>query len=88
MYERDYSLFLRAEAIEALKTTRGQQRRQISTFIDLLGTNPNMIGDYPEMDDNGRRLEIKVIGRFAITFWTDHAAKEIKVLDIRPADQA
>lgn len=79
----NYNLFLRAEAIQALKATRGLQRRQISTFIDQLGINPNTTGDYTEVDDTERLIEIKVIGQFAITFWTDHAAKEIKVVDIR-----
>ncbi len=84
----DYNLFLRAEAIAALKETKGLQRRQLVTFIDLLGTNPNIAGDYTEADDTGRSIEIKVTGQFAITFWTDHAAKEIKVVDIRRADRA
>ncbi len=83
-----YKLFLRLEAIEALKTTRGKQRRQISTFIDGLGSNPNTPGDYTERDDTDRLIEIKVVGQFAITFWADHAAKEMKVVDIRRADWA
>jgi len=83
-----YKLFLRLEAIEALKTTRGLQRRQISTFIDGLGNSPNTTGDYTERDDTDRLIEIKVVGRFAITFRADHAAKEMKVVDIRRADRA
>ena len=83
-----YKLFLRLEAIEALKTVRGLQLRQISTFIDGLGRSPKTTGDYTERDDTDRTIEIKVVGQFAITFWADHAAKEIKVVDIRRADRA
>ena len=83
-----YKLFLRLEAIEAFKTTRGLQRRQISTFIDGLGSNPDTTGDYTGKDDTDRIIEIKVVGQFAITFWADHATKEIKVVDIRRADRA
>ena len=83
-----YQLFLRVEAIEGLKATKGLQKRQISTFIDRLASNPNATGDYAETDDTGRIIEIKVVCQFAITFWTDHAAKEIKIIDIRRADLA
>ena len=84
----DYDLFLRAEAIQALKTTKGLQRKQIFDFIDQLGMNPNITGDYPEVDDTERLIEIKIIGQFAMSFWIDHAAKEIKIVDIRRADRA
>lgn len=83
-----YKLFLRLEAIEALKTTRRPQRRQISTFIDGLESHPDTTGDYNERDDTDRLIEIKVVGQFVITFWADHAAKEMKVVDIRRADRA
>ncbi len=83
-----YKLFLRLEAIEALKTTKGLQRRQISTFINRLGSSPDTTGDYTERDDTDRFIEIKVVGQYAVIFWADHAAKEIKVVDIRRADQA
>lgn len=51
-----FKLFLRLEAIETLKTTRGLQRRQISTFIDGLGSNPDTTGDYTESDDTDRLI--------------------------------
>ena len=83
-----YNVFLRFEAIEALKATGGLQRKQLSTYIDQLGNNPDSAGDYTERDDTDRIIEIKVVGQYAITFWADHAAEEIKVVDIRRADRA
>ena len=83
-----YSIFLRLESIEILKAARGQQRSQITAFIDSLSSNPNENGDYTETDDADRDIEIKIVGKFAVTYWADHAVKEIKVVDIRRADRA
>ena len=82
-----YKIFLRLEAAEAIRVVRGVQQTQISAFIDSLGTDPSQVGDYTERDESDRQIEIKVIGQYAITFWADHAVKEIKIADIRRADR-
>ena len=30
-------------------------------------------------------MHVVVAGKHAVVFWADHAAKEVKVLDLRPA---
>ncbi len=85
---KPYRIFVRMEAAEILRTIRGIQRTSVVAFIDSLSGDPNRIGDYSERDETDRHLEIKVIGSFAISYWTDHAAKEVKVLDVRRADRA
>ncbi len=44
-------------------------------------------GDYEESDTHGRPVQIKIVGKYAITFWADHSEKEIKVIKIESADQ-
>lgn len=83
-----YEIFLRSEAIHALRMIRGTSRRQVSAFIDSLTTNPLLEGDYQVRDSSDREIQIKIIGPYAITFWSDHPAREIKIIDIRKADQA
>ncbi len=83
-----YEIFLRTEAIDALRMIRAAPRRQLAGFIDSLSTNPFAEGDYAMRDSTEREVQIKILNAYAITFWSDHAAKEIKILDIRPADQA
>ena len=82
-----YKIFLRLEAAEAIRVVRGVQQTQISAFIDSLGNDPSQVGDYTERDESDRQVESKVIGQYAITFWVDHAVKEIKIADIRRADR-
>ena len=87
MIER-YEIFLRAEAIEALHGIRGNPRNQIAAFINSLASDPAFSGDYTVEDSTGRIICIKIVGSYAITFWADHPAREIKITDIRSADRA
>ena len=82
-----YKVFVRMEAAEVMRSIHGAQRRLITSFVDELASRPNQEGDYQEKDQEDRMIEIKVIGKFAITYWTDHAVKEIKVVDFRRADR-
>ncbi len=83
-----YAVFLRTEAIQMLRSAQATARKRISNFIDALATAPSSVGDYTISDPSGRILEIKIIGSYAITFWADHAVREIKITDIRSADHA
>ena len=40
-----------------------------------------------EKDNTGRIVQIKVINRYAITFWADHVVSEIKITHIKSADK-
>jgi hypothetical protein len=75
------------EAAEILRGIRGNQRTSVVAFIDSLSADPSKAGDYSEHDETGRQLEIKVIGSFAITFGSDHAVAEVKIVDVRRADR-
>jgi hypothetical protein len=52
-----------------------------------LAADPHARGDFVEQDEVGRTVQVKIVGRFAITFWADHAVAEIKVTHIKPADK-
>lgn len=82
-----YQLFFRFEAAGIVRRLRGAQRAAVISFVDELKMSPNSLDDYSEMDEVGREVQIKVIGSFAVTFWADHAVREVKVVDIRRADQ-
>ena len=59
----------------------------IMGFLSSLGRNPFAVGDFSEEGNAGRTVQVKVVGRFAITFWADHAVSEVKVTHIKPADR-
>lgn len=63
-----------------------RERALILNFLERLQSEPFQRGDYQESDSTGRAVEIKVLGKYALTYWADHAAKEIKVTRIELAD--
>ncbi|MEI9895579.1 MAG: hypothetical protein WDN28_17240 [Chthoniobacter sp.] len=40
-----------------------------------------------ESDKVGRRVDIHVTGKYAIKFWDDFADRQVKILDLHPADR-
>jgi len=83
---RPYAVYIN-EAALASAPRSGSQHIMVMRFVSLLGENPFTVGDFSEKDDAGRTVQVKLVGRFAITFWADHAVSEIKVTHIKPADK-
>ncbi|MGH7976289.1 MAG: hypothetical protein ACREDS_13215 [Limisphaerales bacterium] len=83
---RPYAIYIN-EAALASAPKSGWQREKVMDFIRSLADNPNMPGDFSEKDGAARNIQVKVIGRYALTFWADHAVSEIKVTHIKLADQ-
>jgi hypothetical protein len=83
---RPYAVFINAQALAAAPRS-GTQRENVMRFTRSLADNPNTAGDFTEKDNTGRIVQVKVIGRYAITFWADHVVSEIKVTHIKSADK-
>ena len=75
--------------VEVLRLDRPSKRDRelILKFLEALADDPSRRGDYQERDDVGRPVQIKVVGKFALTYWADHAVKEVKVTKIEKADR-
>lgn len=82
-----YAVYIHEKVVESTPRS-GRPRAQLLKFIHDLGDNPFQKGDYQDRDEVGHVLEVKIIGAFAVTFWADHAAKEIKVIHVQPTDGA
>ena len=74
--------------IEVLRMERPNRadRDCILSFIEHLTNNPESAGDFTDRDDAGRFVQIKILGGYAITYWADHAVREVKVTKIEKAD--
>ena len=80
-----YRVFIAAEVITTLGGCRGHEKRLISRLFDELAQNPSRAGDYVEQDEVGRPVQVLILGGHAVCFWADHAVKEVKVIDLKPA---
>jgi len=80
-----YRVMLTSEVLLMDKPGR-RERKSILHFLDHLASDPFQEGDFQENDNDGRVVQIKIIGRYALTFWADHAAREVRVTEIAEAD--
>ncbi len=83
----NYALFIRHEAYDVVVAASRGARDRIMKFIESLPADPFQSGDYLETDSTGRDCQVKIIGKYAVYFWTDHAVKEVKVVDVIDADR-
>lgn len=83
---RPYAVYINQNALN-FAPRLGAQRNSVMDFIRSLAADPNCTGDFSETDEVGRTIYVKIVGRYAITFWADHAVSEVKVTHIQPADR-
>jgi hypothetical protein len=80
-----YRVYLHLDLIEALPG-QSRQKRRILAFLRWLEQRPFAPGDFTDRDASLRVREIKIIGDYAVTYWADHPAKAVMVVDIQKAD--
>jgi hypothetical protein len=81
-----YRVFIHLELLDLL-APRSAHRAAILKFIRSLGDDPNRLGDYTDRDETDRIRQVKVIGPYAVTYWSDHPVKSVFVVSIDLADR-
>ena len=71
-----------AESVSA-----SDERNRLLRLLHELGQDPYRGGDFSERDLSRRNAEVLIFRQYAISYWADHAVKELKVIDIRDADK-
>jgi hypothetical protein len=56
-----------------------EQRLLVDAFA-MLARHPGTTGDYTFVDADGRQNHVLDLNGFVATFWTDHAARVVRVL--------
>ncbi|MEJ1971575.1 MAG: hypothetical protein WDM96_03425 [Lacunisphaera sp.] len=74
------------EAVHAFAHLRVKQRGKLLRFFDLLTRQPFQAGDYCETGALGRSYELKLIDDVLVTWWVDHAVREIRIVRIELID--
>ena len=80
-----YHVFIAAEVVATLRTCGKREQQVITRLFDELAQEPSRQGDYAEQDEIGRPIQVVIIGSSAVCFWPDHAVKEVKIIDLKPA---
>ena len=82
----NYEVYMHIGLLDAVPKT-GAQRRRILDFIYSLRERPGTLGDFTDKDASLRERQIKIIGDYAITFWSDSPVKVVMVVDVSLADR-
>lgn len=80
---RPYEVVLQAEAWTALARTGGRSKRRLLTLLEDLKAKPFRAGDYRQQDQDGRWHEVVLLNDWLVTFWSDHAVREIRVVNLQ-----
>ena len=80
-------LLIDIEVLEFLRMLRSSEQGDLLRRFRAIGTSPDRYADYLERDAVGRDVAVHVFGRFAIKFWDDFADRQVKILDVHPADR-
>jgi len=79
---RPYEIVAFLTVYEELRSIPRSQRRRIEDFLSRLTRHPASTGDFAVPTEDGRTHQVKIIGDRLVSFWADHAAREIRLCGI------
>lgn len=59
-----------------------RQRLEVLRVFDFLVREPFTVGDSLQRDHTGRQCQVKRFGQWSVTYWPEHLANEIHILDV------
>lgn len=79
---RAYEPVLSGAATATLLALPKARQRLLGKLLFRLAETPGQPGDYSTADDKGRPVQHQVVGEFHISYWPDHAARELRIVEI------
>lgn len=77
-----YEVILHERAWAVLSATQGADRRRLLAVFDDVKAAPFRAGDFRQQDEAGHMNEVALLGDWLVTFWSDHAVREIRVVNL------
>ena len=75
-----YRYALGEEAVHAFASLSSRHRAKLLRTLDILIRSPNQLGDYQETGTSGRVYEVTLVDDLLLTWWADHAIKEVRAV--------
>jgi len=73
-------MVLHEEAWTTLASAAPGRQRRILHALEQLKGDPFRAGDFEELDHGGRANQVLLSDDWLITFWSDHAVGEVRVV--------
>ena len=81
-----YALVLNEAAARVLAISSRPLQRQVSTILEGLKADPFRSGDFQQADATGRIHQVALLGDWLVTYWSDHAVREIRIVNLEWID--
>ena len=82
MPQLEYEPVFSAKAWEVLLASSRRRQTTIARLAYTLGDFPFRVGDYQTQDSTGRPLENLRLQGLLFTYWADHGACELRIVDL------
>lgn len=80
-----YSFWLSAEAAHALLGSDRRIRLKMEQALQQLSSTPFTALDFQEKSPAGRIYNVKCFDDIIVTYWVDHAVKEVRIIRLEVA---
>jgi hypothetical protein len=81
-----YGYALGDEAVHAFTALPAKSRQKTLQACEHLARHPRQSGDYREPGADGRPYEVKLFDDLLLTWWVDHAAREVRIVRLERID--
>jgi hypothetical protein len=78
-----YAYSWREAAALAILAADDDERRELLDVCAALTRSPGRLGAEQVIDETGRTNEVVYTAHFRVTYWVDHAVKEVRIMDVR-----
>jgi hypothetical protein len=75
-----YEFAISGEASRFLFGSTDRIRKKAEITFEFLARHPFSSGDFTETTPGGRVLQVKLFDNVIVTFWVDHAVREVRVI--------
>ncbi len=81
-----YNVVIPVSKMATFHAARKRERTQLLECFDRLARNPALESEWQVNDSAGRKNFQIAAGRFLVTFWPDHAAREVRIVRLERLD--
>jgi hypothetical protein len=78
----EYELVVHGEAVRLLLACTADRRRRLITALEALAMDPFQSSDFQVRDATLREQQVKLVHGMLVTYYADHAVKELRVTEI------
>lgn len=78
-----YRYAIDCEVAEDILQLSGRYRDEFVKIFRQLADDPFQLGEQNFNDATGRKIQKKQLGRWLVSYWTDHPVKEVRIVGIQ-----